>query len=228
MSSGISGVDGDFTHVPLRETFRLYETWVSLRLARAAGLLDPGLDAAAMFADAEDPNRLTVSLRSTSVQFNGHVLKFKHVFNEVWLSPDGVGSYSRQMIPDVVLEVLASDTGSRRMVVLDAKYRVEAQLNDAISSIHMYKDSLIHEDRAQGGTEDRHVVGSGLVVVPSLPGRMTVERDWRSEKMPIVVFREGYQKRFKLGAMLLSPGTDISSIAATLQGLIQSNGGLIP
>lgn len=228
VSSGISGIDGDFTRIPLRETFRLYETWVSLRLARAASLLDPGLDAAAMFADAQDLNRLTVSLRSTSVEFSGHVLKFKPVFNEVWLSPEGVGSYSRQMIPDVVLEVLDPNAERRRIVVLDAKYRVEAQLNDAISSIHMYKDSLIHEDRTQGGTADKHIVGAGLVVVPSLPGRMTSGGDWRREKMPIVVFREGYQKRFKLGAMVLSPGTDMTSIAATLQGLIESNQGSIP
>jgi hypothetical protein len=228
VSSGVSGIDGDFTRIPLRETFRLYETWVSLRLARAAGLLDHGLDAASMFSDSKDPNRLTVSLRSTSVEFSGHVLKFKPIFNEVWLSPEGVGSYSRQMIPDVVLEVLDPNTERRRMVVLDAKYRVEAQLNDAISSIHMYKDSLIHENRSEGGTADKHIVGTGLVVVPSLPGRMTAGGDWRREKMPIVVFREGYQTRFKLGAMVLSPGTDMSSIAATLQGLIQSNRGSIP
>lgn len=222
VNSGISGVGGNFASVPLRETFRLYETWVALRLTRAAALLDPGLNAMNMFEDSKEANQLTLSLQATSAQFSGNTLRFKPVFSEVWLTPDGTGSYSRRMIPDIILEVLDEDKLYRNLVVLDAKYRVESELNDAISSIHTYKDALIQEDPVTEGS-DKRIVVSGFVVVPAPPDGLQGASDWRTEKMPIVLFRQGYQDRFKLGAMVLTPGVDVGDIAASLQEVIFAN-----
>lgn len=225
LKSGISGVDGDFASVALRETFRLYETWVALRLTRAAAILDPGLDASSMFRDVPEQNKLTLSLRSTAAEFNGHSLRFKPVYDEVWKTADGVGSYSRQMIPDVVLEVVGSKDVYRNLVILDAKYRVEVQLNDAIASIHMYKDALIREDRGSSTTtaKDHVLVSSGYVVVPSSPAGLTPVKDWRNEKMPVVLFRQGYRNRFNMGALVLTPGTDLNTIAKLLSSMIAGN-----
>lgn len=228
VKSGVSGIEGDYASVPLQETFRLYETWVSLRLARAAALLDPGLNPSSMFVDIPEQNKLTLSLRSTAAEFSGHALRFKPIFEEVWKTKDGIGSYSRQMIPDVVLEVVATCGFYRRLVILDAKYRVELQLNDAIASIHMYKDALIQEDRSPEASSlnDRPLVTSGLVVVPAPPTGLLPDQDWRTEKMPMVLFRQGYRDRFNLGAIVLRPGTDLDAIATSLSDVITANTGL--
>ncbi|WP_406633619.1 DUF2357 domain-containing protein [Pseudarthrobacter quantipunctorum] len=228
VQSGVSGVDGDFASVPLQETYRLYETWVALRLARAAGTLDSGLDASSMFIDDPSKGKLTLSLNSTAVEFKGHTLRFKPVFEEVWRTQDGIGSYSRRMIPDVVLE-FPGPKGLKNFLILDAKYRVEAQLNEAIVSLHMYKDALIQENRSSPtiGERDRALVVSGYVIVPAAPSGMNGDTNWRTEKMPTVLFRQGYRDRFNLGAMLLRPGMNLSEVGSALAGMaaysIQTN-----
>lgn len=220
LRSGFGSVDGDFGKIPLRETFRLYETWVALRLAKAASLIDPDIDATSIFSDALDANMLTYSLRSTSLQFQGSILRFKPIYNEVWRSDDGVGSYSRQMIPDIVLEVQESPLLPKRVLILDTKYRIESELNDAIASIHMYKDALVEMDQSSSAGSERRIVGSGFVVVPSMPRAMKPTGDWLQEKMPTVIFRQGYQDRFRLGAIVLRPGMDAASFAETLVKLV--------
>lgn len=229
VKSGVSGIDGDFADIALQETFRLYETWVSLRLARAAAVIDPGLDASSMFVDRPERNKLTLSLRSTRAEFKGHALRFKPVFDEVWQTEDGIGSYSRQMIPDVVLDVFGSSTSERTLVILDAKYRVEMQLNDAIASIHMYKDALIEEGRGSKTIlpGDRALVTSGFVVIPAAPVGLVHGANWREEKMPVVLFRQGYRDRFKMGAMVLRPGMDTGAIAELLSTVIAPRTGLL-
>lgn len=222
LKSGISDVGGDFVDVPLRETFRLYETWVALRLARAASLIDPTLDGRGMFVDCLDSNRLTFSLEATQAEFSGNILRFKPVFKEVWLSADGTGSYSRRMIPDIILEVLDEQGQHRNLVVLDAKYRVDSQLNEAISSIHTYKDAIIKDDLL-ASKSPRRVVLAGFVVVPAPPVGVQAPVDWRQERMPFVLFREGYQKRFGIGAIVLTPGVAVSAIAASLRDIVRSN-----
>jgi hypothetical protein len=218
---GISNIDGDFVSVPLRETYRLYETWVALRLVRAAVYLDPALSARQMFDDKKDPNRLTFSVVETDVVFNGRRLRFKPVFKESWTTIDGVGSYSRRMIPDVVVESLQVKTGMRRLLVLDAKYRVEAQMNDAIASIHTYRDALIAEARPGGSPVDEEIVVAGFVVVPQMPGEALDPADWKTQRAPDVLFRRGYQKRFNLGAVVLRPGIGIPTVANLVEDLLR-------
>jgi hypothetical protein len=218
---GISGVDGDFASVPLRETYRLYETWVSLRLVRAVKLLDPSLSTRVMFDDRKDPNRLTFSLAATDVAFDGRLLRFKPVFNESWKSSDGVGSYTRQMIPDIVIEFRRKGPGPRKLIVLDAKYRVDAQLNDAITSIHTYRDALIAEARPPSQGTDEEIVVAGFVVVPQMPDGSMEPADWRDQSAPYVLFRRGYQNRFNLGAIVLKPGIGIPTIAEMIKDLLQ-------
>ncbi|MGR0188364.1 nuclease domain-containing protein, partial [Azospirillum aestuarii] len=54
------------------------------------------------------------------------------------------GSYSRTMTPDVVVaQEAAALGGDGRVIVLDAKYRIDDGLNDALGSIHTYRDALV-------------------------------------------------------------------------------------
>lgn len=217
--SGVANIDGEFTKVALRETFRLYETWVSLRLARAAKEIDHTLDGSVFFRDAPDANGLTFSLTATAVEFAGNTLRFKPTYEEVWLNDAGIGSYSRIMIPDVVLEPARQDAGVKSIVILDAKYRVESQLNEAISSIHTYKDSIVDSPADVAGA-GRRITGAGFIVVPRSPVKLRAGLDWHSEKSPVVLFRPGYQERFRIGAIVLQPGMGIAAIVATLERLL--------
>ena len=63
------------------------------------------------------------------------------------------GSFSRTMVPDVVLACSGLGGPERRVIVLDAKYRINDGLNDALNSIHTYRDALVQ--KASGQTEGR-------------------------------------------------------------------------
>jgi hypothetical protein len=215
--SGVSSIDGDFTGIPLQRTYQLYETWVALRLAAAARILDPTMSVDSFFSDRTDSNRLTFSLSSASITFRGHTLKFKPQFSEMWRQKSGIGSSSREMIPDIVL-FLQSSRPSRvqTMVVLDAKYRVETQLNAAISSIHTYRDALL--ESGSGG--DRPAAIGGFVIVPHVYVAPQDAPSWTSASMPEVLFRREYQDRFRLGALTLRPGMPLDEIAKVLHALV--------
>lgn len=216
--SGISSVDGDFASIPLQQTYQLYETWVALRLAAAAYALDPSLNGNTLFTDNAEQNALTFSLSAASVEFNGHVLDFKPSFGEIWKTAEGIGSSSRPLVPDIVLSLRPIGTSAvRTMVVLDSKYRVESQLNAAISSIHTYRDALL---QTHPNDEDRRVITGGLVIVPQVMHETLASSEWQSAKMPEVLFRRGYQDRFRLGALTLRPGMSLDSIASALSELI--------
>ena len=210
---GVAAIDGEFAHIPVQETFRLYETWVSLRLTAAAARLDPTLDGKVFFTDQIEANGLTFRLDSASVDFLGNRIMFKPVFKEVWKSDSGVGSISRPMIPDIVLRAApVSILDSRALMVLDAKYRVETQLNDAIVSIHTYRDAIVSESpdgRLRGA------VRGGLIIVPRSIHDLGTS-DWKASRAPAVLFSADYQERFGLGAVELSPGMTLEEAGQLL------------
>lgn len=215
--SGVSSIDGDFAAVPLQRTYQLYETWVALRLAAAARILDPRMNGGAFFSDKPETNKLTFSLSSASITFRGHTLMFKPQFDEVWHLDSGIGSSSREMIPDMVLSLRSNlPSGPQTVVVLDSKYRVKTQLNAAISSIHTYRDALL-ESRSDG--DHRAVIG-GFVIVPHDQVQSGTAPDWAATSMPEVLFRRGYQDRFKLGAVTLRPGMSLDAISTVLHELV--------
>jgi hypothetical protein len=75
---------------------------------------------------------------------------------EFWIERDGRGSYSRTMTPDVVVKTASNPANSRdRLVVLDAKYRIDDGLNEALRSRGQARDE-------SGGTEDRMMETYGL------------------------------------------------------------------
>lgn len=215
---GVGGIGGDFVSVPMRETYRLYETWVALRLVRAAQTLDSALLGTEMFKDAVDSSQLTFSLQATAVSFSGKALRFQATFNEVWTTQNGTGSYTRTMVPDVVFEFIGAG-GANRLLILDSKYRVESQLNDAISSIHMYRDAIVRDDRLHNPVDVRRIVSGGFVIVPRMPSGALSAVSWRDQKAPAVFFRSGYQDRYALGAIVLKPGVAIGDVAVRLQRL---------
>jgi hypothetical protein len=121
------------------------------------------------------------------------------------------------MTPDVVVAQepsVAGDAG--RVIVLDAKYRIDDGLNDALSSIHTYRDALVRE--ADTG-QLQGIVTAAYLLTPHVP---ELEPDYRSTPMPARLFHPGYRAGFRFGAVTLRPGMKAPEIAAALR-LIMSD-----
>lgn len=221
--TGIGDIHGDFMKLPLQRTYELYELWCFLRLVRAAALDEtPTGDWRSAFTERPDATGLVVSLRAKPFRFKEFSLVFQPEYREVWRKGAGrVGSFSRTMIPDLALE-LGEET-TRPVIVLDAKYRVEAAIDDAIASIHMYRDALVE---ATGEDGHRRTVQAAFVLTPHLPDEEPT--DWRTESPPEVFFRDGYRQTFRFGAVTLRPGVSLEQCRELLNKLTELVAGMKP
>lgn len=215
IESGISNILGDYLDLPLARTFDLYELWTFLRLIRAAIQLY-GLKIApqSLFRLSDKPGSINLTPENVVVDLNnGFGLVFKKQFREYWLQADGVGSYSRTMEPDI--SVVQTKTGevSSKLIVLDAKYRIDSGLNDAISSIHTYRDAIV--DGADGNPS-AVVVGAYLLS----PHKPFWGGAWMNTKMPGRLFHPRYRDQFKFGAVSLYPGMPMGDVCLCLETMI--------
>lgn len=219
MNLGIAAVFGDFLNVPLARTFDLYELWCYLRLVHAATLVfgGSGLDTRQLFI-SDRSGSLTVATQSVVVAVGaGWKLCFQRRYREFWNESDGRGSYSRDMKPDVVVQQESTDaTAASRMIVLDAKYRIDAGLNDALSSIHTYRDALVRE-LEPGKTEG--IVGAAYLLTPHLPALLN--DDYQKTSLPGRLFHPMYRAGFKFGAVTLRPGMPMEESVAALNSIIR-------
>jgi len=215
--AGVGDVVGTFLDIPLSRTFDLYERWCFLRFVHAAAL-EAGAAGAWRDAVAEqlDATKLIMRLEGRPFRFGAFTLLFQPSYREVWRThgPD-VGSFSRMMRPDIAFETATPPSATERpIIVLDAKYRVETALNDALASIHMYRDALI----AKEGHGHRRTVAGGFVVTPHAPSYRAP--DWRDDNTPNVFFRDEYQQAFRFGAVTLRPGVELAAVQALLRDLL--------
>lgn len=209
MNLGMASIFGDFLKLPLGRTFDLYELWCFLRLARAAaerwGL--EGAGPAELF-EASGATLTIASASATMTAGDGWRLAFQKRFAEFWASPDGRGSYSRPMTPDIVVwrEI---DGKPGALVVLDAKYRVEEGLSDALTSAHTYRDSIV--DIADG--QIRSAISGAYLLTPQRAGS---HGPYRELPMPDRLFSASYREAFRFGAVSLRPGMSASELATAL------------
>jgi hypothetical protein len=218
---GIAGVFGDFLNLPLARTFELYELWCFLRLVRA-GIEAFGAEAfGAAGTHVEDlfttdsQGGVTIPAGAVTVSVgNGWKLCFQKHYEEFWIGPERRGSFSRGMTPDiVVLRDADTNEPAARLIVLDAKYRIDEGLNDALSSIHTYRDALVQE--AESG-QLRGIVTAAYLLTPHLP---VVDDEYRATPMPARLFHPVYRSTFRFGAVTLRPRMTLAEITAAL-GLI--------
>jgi hypothetical protein len=135
MSLGIAAIFGDFLNLPLARTFELYELWCFLRLVRAAAeeFGSTGLDIRDLFiADAAGGVTLATGAVTVAVGLDW-TLCFQKQYREFWIEPDRRGSYSRVMTPDVAAVHWRAGGDAGRLIVLDAKYRIEDGLIPGLS-----------------------------------------------------------------------------------------------
>ncbi len=212
MNAGIAAVFGDFLNLPLARTFELYELWCFLRLVRAGAEMfgAEGLDTRNLFI-SDASGGLTIAAGAVIVPIGGGwALCFQKQYREFWVEPDGQGSYSRTMTPDVVAASGADAINPGKLIVLDAKYRIDQGLNDALSSIHTYRDALVRE------TEDgdvRGIVAAAYLLTPHLA--RTAE-SYRETPLPGRLFHPCYRSDFRFGAITMHPGMSTAEVVAAL------------
>jgi hypothetical protein len=213
---GIAAVFGDFLQMPIARTYELYELWCFLRLVRAGaetwGTSD--LTTAGLFI-TEAAGGVTLRRDAVTVPVGGGwKLCFQKQYREFWKEADGRGSYSRVMIPDIVVAGAGEGETVPRLIVLDAKYRIEDGLPDALNSIHTYKDALVRE--VDGGKIEGFV-NAAYLLAPHLPGAAP---DYRATPLPGRLFHPEYRRRFRFGAVTLRPGMTVADIATALKGVV--------
>jgi hypothetical protein len=124
------------------------------------------------------------------------------------------------MRPDITFTADVGPTSS--LVVLDAKYRVESQLNDAIGDIHIYRDALVEPD-VESGT--RRIVTAAYILSPF---NALVGTDWKNVELRNRLFHPEYRTSFRFGAATLRPGMSIAEVWDVLKRILQDAGVPIP
>jgi len=217
MNLGIAAVFGDFLGMPLARTFELYELWCFLRLVRTAAeeFGSEDLEVRDLFV-RDAAGGVTLAAGAVTVPIRaGWKLCFQKQYREFWLEPGQRGSFSRVMKPDVTLEQGGEEEGVR-LIVLDAKYRIEEGLNEALNSIHTYRDALVHQ--AQTGAIEG-IVTAAYLLAPHLPQVNDVV-GYRGTAMPGRLFHPEYRRSFRFGAVTLRPGMTQAALRDVLRVIV--------
>jgi len=214
---GIANVFGDFLQMPLARTYELYELWCFLRLLRVSmtrfGLQEMAVDD--LFEQGTASNNIVVSRRTVTVPLREDVaIAFQLTFREYWKEKTGRGSYSREMKPDIVLYTAASPRQPQRLIVLDAKYRIDSSLNEALASIHMYRDALVQEIEPFG---IEGIVSAAYLLSPYIAA---TSGEWKAAELPGRLFHPGYRTEFRFGAVTMRPGMTLEEIGLALDTIL--------
>lgn len=215
---GLANIFGDFLQMPLARTFDLYELWCFLRLLRVAqqNIGVKSTELSRLFSHSPGSGNVTIETEAVSIPLeNGFSLAFQRRYKEFWIEESGTGSFSRHMIPDITL-LAPSNNAEGKLIVLDAKYRIDKNLNSALASIHMYRDALVSTDDQDNLAG---AVNAAYLLSPHIPDIAGPE--WKNTTMPGRLFHPGYRDTFRFGAATLNPGMSLSQIWKTLQTILK-------
>jgi hypothetical protein len=217
MNLGLAALHGDFLQMPLARTYQLYELWSFLRLLRAAideyGSAD--VDLSNLFIN-EVAGSVTIGTGAITVPIGAdQMLCFQRRYQEYWVESSREGSFSRTMIPDIVFSGPSSSEVARRVIVFDAKYRINDGLNDALNSIHMYRDALVKETE---NSRTEGLVRAAYLLTPHMPAGLTP--DFKETAVPGRLFHPHYRKNFRFGAVTLRPGMSAEDLRICLKTVV--------
>lgn len=221
MNLGLAALFGDFLQMPLARTFELYELWCFLRLLRAAveEYGAEGVDLSNLFL-GEAGGAVTIAAGSITVPIGSdRVLCFQRQYREYWVEDSGEGSFSRTMVPDVVLAGKGLGGSERHVIVLDAKYRINDGLNDALNSIHTYRDALVQE---VGSGRTDGIVAAAYLLTPHVPPGL--QSDFKATPVPGRLFHPKYREKFRFGAVTLRPGMSGEALRTCLRTIVGDAG----
>lgn len=217
MNLGLAALFGDFLQMPLARTYELYELWCFLRLLRAAVQeYSPAEAELGNLFVADAAGGVTIAAGSVIVPVGtDKMFCFQRQYREYWVEPESEGSFSRTMVPDIVFAEKKAGSSRRRVIVLDAKYRINDGLNEALNSIHTYRDALVQE--VQSGQVEG-IVTAAYLLTPHVP---VLGTDFQKTAMPGRLFHPEYREQFRFGALTLRPGMSADELQASLRTLVE-------
>ena len=211
LNTGIGDKLGDYLDMPISKTYQLYEIWCYFRIISALKLVGYEVKKGKI---KKGPDAGGGAGMLVEIEFSDFILSFQRRYDEYWRADDGIGSFSRTMIPDISLRSYNSKPSQESVIVFDAKYRVETALNEAISSAHMYRDAIVSE---LDDTLSRRVVGSYLLT-PSVQNDLS--NKWETDAAPQRFFHPSFVDKFKFGVFSLNPRMSLKTLAGTLEKLV--------
>ncbi len=214
MLLGVAPVFGDFLDLPLARTHELYELWTYLRLVRTASAIGGGfVDVSRLFRIS--PGNVEIARERVEAKTGRITISFQRSYGECWREAAGVGSTSRTMVPDIVLSV----EGRAASVALDAKYRVDGGVADAMTSAHTYRDAVVVY-----GSDGTHPLFAGSFLLS--PQRIDPKGDWKAAGSPARFFHPAYRAEFGIGAFSLPPDAGAGVLRRILEEAVAFVGGL--
>lgn len=159
-------------------SWAIYERWCLLQLGRTL----------ARECDTWQWHFEAASLRWTGVRGEATAaLEYQPTFRSMAEGATALRSISRQREPDLLLTVVRAQGDQAQFVVFDAKYRVSrANVLDAMSSAHIYRDSL-----RIGQVRPR----ASFLLVPAGGGAPWLEQ-------------QGFQAEHEVGVVPMAPGLE--------------------
>jgi predicted component of viral defense system (DUF524 family) len=172
--------------LPLKDTFQIYEIWAFMKvikLCREAELLE---DTSGIFLESKDGIFLELSEHNDSkVKLkNGGFIYYQRSFQS---NSSPYYTYTQRMIPDIVLEV------NDRLIVLDPKYRVDANLTYALAEMHKYRDGILRRADNNKAVEETYI--------------LTPRRGEQSDHL----YEQEYLEKYKMGAFEFRPEGELDS-----------------
>ncbi|WP_261807826.1 nuclease domain-containing protein [Paenibacillus sp. N3.4] len=178
----------------MKETFALYEIWCYMQLVkvfREKGLLK---DSSGLFQIKREGLFLHFAKHNESVVHlkSGMRLSYQRVFQN---NSPHFYTFTQRMVPDIVIE------SGDHLYILDPKYRVATNLGTALGEMHKYRDGILD------CSNDERAVQNVFILTPSASDELRY-------------FTADFQDRYKMGAIKLTPGGDMSALSDWIDKLV--------
>jgi len=184
----------EWLDVSLERTYQIYEYWCFMSLVKYLyqkyGSGD--LDTSELFTVSPEYGGLSLRLKhgqSSRVRINDRMVLFYQRQYDYY-HESATGSYSFQMIPDIVIEWEKS-SGDVSTIIFDPKYRVNYQaIHESINKMHTYKDAIVDHN-------GNRIVKAAYIMIPNNTCQEGNIQLFLSDK---------YRVRHGLGICVVTPG----------------------
>ncbi|MCM3638605.1 restriction endonuclease-like protein [Sporosarcina luteola] len=179
--------------LPLAKTYKIYEIWSFVKiidLLNANKKIISTINLKTGYNQKEECIDLIHGQKSRILLDNSYELYY-----QLTLKKNGsiFYTYTSELIPDICF--IKND----KMIILDSKYRIGANIDNALAELHKYRDGIIHKTNIRA-------VQEAYILAPSFSSRQEVHD-------------EAYFKKWKMGCIYLSP-TNTSALEKFLNKFI--------
>ncbi|MBH0160450.1 DUF2357 domain-containing protein [Fictibacillus sp. 26RED30] len=178
-------------HIPLKDTFQVYEMWCYMKLIKQARQNGELADSSQLYKTTSDGIFLSLAenKESTVKLKNGDIISFQRVFQ--YRNPEHVVdntkalfyTFTQRMIPDIVIQ------RGEKLFIFDPKYRVPNNIGTALSEMHKYRDGI------KNIFTDEKVVEEVYIMTP-----------FQESGEELRYYADYFHKRYKMGAVKMMPG----------------------